>query len=364
MNKIEFINSYITTLESVLQQYCNSEVDENAVFDCIQEIRGVFIRENPEIDDAVWLRNGTAERDANSVIGILKLKIINEQPKDATIDKKQFNKDLKELNLEYNGIKSTIEDYTSDGNILNYVNQLGTAIKSCEIESIKYCLSAMEQWYVKSISSIHSNEFVYNAESHDENKGKIEKFKLSFEKYNGSFISIENKSEVANEPIIFLSHKSDDKKYGDVLERFIISLGVKNNQLIYTSHPLHKIPLDENIYDYLRKNIYSNMFMIILWSDKYLESPACLNEMGAAWVTQSDYTNIYVPSFSFGNPKYRECAVDTSKMGAVLNGDEHCKTSMLELKDKIQRIFSLTNDEKQTMYAIDKFIEEIKEIQN
>ena len=59
-----------------------------------------------------------------------------------------------------------------------------------------------------------------------------------------------------------------------------------------------------------------------------MESPACLNEMGAAWVTQTDYTNIYVPSFSFGNPKYHECAVDTKKMGAVLNGDEHCKASM------------------------------------
>ena len=100
--------------------------------------------------------------------------------------------------------------------------------------------------------------------------------------------------------------------------------------------------------------------MIILWSDKYLESPACLNEMGAAWVTQSDYTNIYVPDFSFGNPKYHECAVDTRKMGAVLNGDDHCRTAMIELKEKITNMFNLTISEKELDYLLNEFIKSIK----
>ena len=99
--------------------------------------------------------------------------------------------------------------------------------------------------------------------------------------------------------------------------------------------------------------------MIILWSDAYLDSPACLNEMGAAWVAQSDYTNIYVPNFSFGNPKYHECAVDTRKMGDVLNGDEHCKASMIELKNKIQELFGLEKDEQNETYLLDNFIKEI-----
>ncbi len=176
--------------------------------------------------------------------------------------------------------------------------------------------------------------------------------------------AIEEKSQNQNanpldKTLIFISHKSDDCKYGHALRNFIVGLGVKEHELIYTSHPLHKIPLDANIYEYLRTNINSKIFMIILWSDKYLESPACLNEMGAAWVVQSDYTNVYVPNFSFGNPKYHECAVDTRKMGAVLNGDEHCKASMLELKDKIVSMFNLEVDEKKTTYLIDKFIEEI-----
>jgi hypothetical protein len=35
--------------------------------------------------------------------------------------------------------------------------------------------------------------------------------------------------------------------------------------------------------------------------------------MGAVWVVQADYTNIYLPDFSFLNPMYREYAVDTQK---------------------------------------------------
>lgn len=364
MGKIEFIQSYINKLQMALSEYQETSLSENTIFDVIQEIRGVFTREIPEIDDAIWLRNGTAERDANTVIGILKLKIIDAEPQLGTLDKNSLQKDLKELKLEFNGIKSTINDYTSDGNIINYLEQLEKAITSSDIDNIKYCLVRIEEWYRNNISNIHSNQFCYNSDSHDENKLKIEHFKEKFEKYDFSSIIVSDKAQRVNEPIIFLSHKSDDRLYGDALERFFIGLGLKNNQLIYTSHPLHKIPLDLNIYDYLREHIYSNMFMIILWSDKYLDSPACLNEMGASWVTQSDYTNIYVPSFSFGNPKYRECAVDTSKMGTVLNGDEHCKANMLELKNKIQKLFKLENDEQKSIFLIDQFIKEIKEISN
>jgi len=163
-------------------------------------------------------------------------------------------------------------------------------------------------------------------------------------------------------PVIFLSHSSSDKSYGDALANFITGLGVKREQLIYTSHPLHKIPFDADIYEYLRKNIYREIFMIFLWSDKYLDSPACMNEMGAAWVTQSDYSHIFTPKFSFGNPKFHECAVVTRKMGAVLNGDEHCKTSMIELKNKIVSQLDLPDDEIQSSHLIDKFIEEITSI--
>jgi hypothetical protein len=258
------------------------------------------------------------------------------------------------------------------------LNYSGSDSKSVVIDDIiSYVQNTMrkdmaEKW-VKRIKSIRWSLSIFTSNTPDsafakawqggkkELLGVLSSINREMELFEADDGSAEEKDNNSRSPIVFLSHSSSDVKYANALERFIISLGVRNEQLIYTSHALHKIPLDANIYDYLRNNIHRKIFMIILWSNKYLESPACLNEMGAAWVTQSDYTNIYVPNFSFGNPKYHECAVDVRKMGAVLNGDAHCKASMLELKNKILSFFKLTCDEATTQYVIDTFIKEISE---
>lgn len=168
-------------------------------------------------------------------------------------------------------------------------------------------------------------------------------------------------TQKADTPLIFLSHSSSDKKYGDALQKVIMSLGVKRDQLIYTSHHLHGVRFDAKIFEYLRKNIYRDIFMIILWSDEYLESPACLNEMGAGWVIQCDYSNVFVPTFNFANPKFHECAVDTSKKGAVLNGSSQCKTDILELIEKILSLFNLEIDTATKISLLDEFTKEIME---
>lgn len=268
---------------------------------------------------------------------------------------------LKLLQIEYDGIYGTIDEYTSDPNIMNYLLQLKTGIDDRDYEFVKYSVEELIKWYDQNITKIRSNEFVTHFNSHQKNMALLKEIYAILNPDDFADSVTCNNKTVKSPKMIFLSHKSNDVKYGNALRDFIIGLGVQNSQLIYTSHPLHKIPLDKNIYDYLRENINSEIFMIILWSNDYLESPACLNEMGAAWVTQSDYTNVYVPTFSFGNPKYHECAVDTRKMGAVLNGDAHCKANIIELKNKIQSLFDLQDDEQKSAYLIDEFIAKLTE---
>lgn len=264
------------------------------------------------------------------------------------------------LAIECDGICGTIDEYTDDPKVMNYLSKLQEAVAEANYDTIMYTLSSIDKWYEENIGAISLNEYVFNLKSHQKNMQLIKEILSGLKKDECVPTAPAIIDAKKADTVIFISHKSDDKKYGDALRNFIIGLGVKEKQLVYTSHPLHKIPLDESIYEYLRSHFNSTLFMIILWSDKYLESPACLNEMGAAWVTQTDYTNIYVPSFSFGNPKYHECAVDTKKMGAVLNGDEHCKASMIELKNKIEELFDLKNNESKVTYLLDKFIDEIK----
>lgn len=43
--------------------------------------------------------------------------------------------------------------------------------------------------------------------------------------------------------------------------------------------------------------------------------------------------------------KYHECAVETRKMGAVLNGDSNYKVSITNPKNKTKLLFSLPYDE-------------------
>ena len=266
----------------------------------------------------------------------------------------------KQLSLELAGIEKNLKNYSENSSAYNILPNLKGAMETRDKDEILYCLDVIIDWYEKNINNIHSNQFCFNDEEHDRNFDLIKNIKNEIEEHDNCCNAFDR--EKANDkPLIFLSHRSSDKKYGDALAKFIVGLGVKNEQLIYTSHPFHKIPLNENIYEYLRKNINRNIFMIILWSDEYLNSPACLNEMGASWVVQCDCTNVYVPQFSFTNPKYHECAVDTRKMGVVLNGDENCKHAMLELKDKILTLFGLSKDETQIMNLIDRLIDDIKE---
>lgn len=274
------------------------------------------------------------------------------------------------LKLEFANFESAIRSYTGEASITNYMLKLEDALKTDDIEVIKYCLPAICEWYDTHINEIASNFYLPHPDTHRRNSKLLHDIMQQLSNSDYAEVTAAYNERIASlttevapcKPKIFLSHRSVDKQYGDCIERLLVGIGVSNEQLIYSSHPLHKIPLNQNIYDYLRSNLQQPIFMIILWSNDYLESPACLNEMGAIWVMQSDYTNIYTPNFAFGNPKYHECAVDTRKMGAVLNGDAHCKASMREFIDTICNYLSLAPDEQTIMHYLDSFIEEIKNI--
>lgn len=270
---------------------------------------------------------------------------------------------FKKLQYEFEGIKEIIISYTGSGYVANLLNVLDQGIKNMDKEKIKYSLSEINSWYNQEWPEISSDEYILNSQEHERNMRIIKEIIEGIDNCNlevtNQLIIEESKDQ---EPIILLSHSSTDKKYGDALEKLLSKIGIKNEQLIYTSHSLHKIPFGKNIYDYLRKSFDKKIFVIVLWSNEYLESPACMNELGALWVKQTDYSNIYVPSFDFKNPKYFNCAVDKNKMGAILDGSDFCKTSIIELKNQLVELFELDVEEKQWIYVLDQFIKDISEL--
>ena len=340
-----------TKAERFLISEYGSESYEANEFKKMKFSLGVYALGTPQSDFIAACKRGL-ERAKAILTTYLDELAENENP-EAGIN--AYNK----LKYEFSGIRAVVEEYTDSGFVINFLNGLEQGINFNDKAKVKYYLRELFNWYEKNWTNICNNEYVNNIDEHERNKQLIKEICEGID--DCDFLKNDEVHECNQsvEPLILLSHRSTDKKYGDAIEKLLSSIGIKNNQLIYTSHPLHKIPLDKNIYEYLRESFGRKIFVIVLWSNEYLDSPACLNEMGAMWVTQSDYTNIYVPSFDFTNPKYYQCAVDKNKMGAVLDGSDNCKAGIIELKNKLVEMFGLNVDENQWIYSLDQFIEDI-----
>ncbi len=266
------------------------------------------------------------------------------------------------LEIEYDTIRNTIMKYCPNDDIKNLLDKLHNEIAKKDYDTVTYCIIQIKEWYDKNYDSIKWNCFTIQDEYSCE---RIKNLLDGFNNENSKAIKKTNTTTVPVEPnnknpIIFLSHNSKDKKYGDALRDFIVGLGVRDEQLIYTSHAMHGVPLNDDIYDYIRKNINKNVYMIFLLSNNYFESSACLNEMGAAWVMHSDYTNIFLPDFDLHNEKFTGCVVSSSKMSIVLNGDNICNDRMIELKDIICNMFELNISERKVFQLIQNFSNNIK----
>ena len=141
-------------------------------------------------------------------------------------------------------------------------------------------------------------------------------------------------------PKIFISHASKDKNYVSCIVKLLEFIGLRQEQLFCSSVPGYGIPLDEDIYDYLRQQFQEyNLHVILVLSDNYYQSVACMNEMGAAWVLRNDYTTILLPGFEF---KKIEGAINPRKIALKLDGDsDDVKEKLGQLKDKLLKEFGL-----------------------
>lgn len=133
---------------------------------------------------------------------------------------------------------------------------------------------------------------------------------------------------------IFISHATDDKKIIDKLVALLEKLGVKRQQLFCSSIPGYGIPQGSgDIYQYLRNEMSNdNLFVIMMLSKNYYSSPACLNEMGAAWIKQSIYQSILLPGFDYPDI---QGAINPRDMSFRLSDRENRAVALNEFKDRI-----------------------------
>ncbi|QUC66924.1 toll/interleukin-1 receptor domain-containing protein [Aristaeella hokkaidonensis] len=139
---------------------------------------------------------------------------------------------------------------------------------------------------------------------------------------------------------IFISHRSKDVEYAAAMVDFLEDLGVSSRYIVCTSVPDHLIPNGKRIYEWLREQFTNyDLHMLFLLSDNYYESPDCLNEMGAAWVTKADSDIILLPGFS--PDKIRGC-IGQDMMAVYCDGDDEILMDRIkQLRDKVCGEFEL-----------------------
>lgn len=185
-------------------------------------------------------------------------------------------------------------------------------------------------------------------QSYNELNGKLLAIQKRIDKYYPSETNCiqndNNKEENLEMPQkktkVFISHSSLDKGYVSCIVDLLEDIGLTQEQLFCSSVPGYGIPLDEDIYDYLKQQFQEyNLHVIFILSDNYYQSVACMNEMGAAWILQNKYTVILLPKFEFKEVKG---AINPRKIGLKLDDDlTEVKGKLGQLKDTLLKEFDL-----------------------
>lgn len=89
---------------------------------------------------------------------------------------------------------------------------------------------------------------------------------------------------------IFISHSSADKKFAEALVDLLNVMGLGQEDIFCSSVPGYWIGNGRNFLDEIKTHFVNyDLFVIFIHSPRFYNSHISLNEMGAAWVLQSEY---------------------------------------------------------------------------
>jgi len=211
---------------------------------------------------------------------------------------------LKEISLELNNYQTFLTKYSSKSSSVNYLQNLIKGIEDKDLEIINHALEGIDNWYTENINQIKSNQHVGSSgqKEHERIRQQIKEFLIRAKDYK-LHEDEEIKNTYTNERFkegykIFISHSSKDAKICTAFVELLEDLGIAEENILYSSSSRLGIPGDMDIYEYLRNKISQNYYMFYMLSDNYYESVVCLNEMGAAWLSQNDYSIFILPNFT------------------------------------------------------------------
>jgi hypothetical protein len=155
---------------------------------------------------------------------------------------------------------------------------------------------------------------------------------------------------------IFISHTSKNKEYGNALVVLLRQLGIKEEEIIFTSNIAYGIPVGQNIFHWLKAQIQDKPFVIYILSEEYFDSVACLNEMGAAWIVENKHAAIFTPNFDLTSKEFQSGALDPREIGFYIN-DEDRVLSFIQL---LSPDFDISTNAVLISQSVKAFLKEIE----
>ena len=207
------------------------------------------------------------------------------------------------LKSQLNGISASIGKYSSNAPISSTRKLLTESLETKDMEGVLYACREIASWYEKNIDKIRNNEFVFNADTHEDNMRRLPHIISAIEDNKEWFTSTVNPYDIpaqVKQKLIFISHSTKDSEYVASLVDLLRKIGFTDKDVFCSSYPGYGIPLGKNIYEFL-KNCFKDYELFVLFmisKDNYYSSPASLNEMGAAWVQGSKSIPILLPGMS------------------------------------------------------------------
>lgn len=158
---------------------------------------------------------------------------------------------------------------------------------------------------------------------------------------------------------LFISHAEKDQELVFAFVELLYQIGLKEKDMFCSSISEIGVPIKEDIYDYLREQLDSNLIIpVFMLSENYYHSAACLNEMGAVWIKRRDYYTFLLPGFEF---KQIKGAVNPNKKAIQLGQDiRQLKGELTNFKNAICQEFGLSIQENRWERYRDDFLERIQ----
>lgn len=157
---------------------------------------------------------------------------------------------------------------------------------------------------------------------------------------------------------IFISHSSANKEYGNLLVELLRGVGIKEDEIIFTSNIAYGIPIGENIFNWLKSQISEKPFVIYLLSKEYYSSIACLNEMGAAWVIENEHAMLFTPNFDLSSKEFQNGAIDPREIGFFIDDEER----LFSFIQHLEKYFSVSRNSVLINQKTKKYLHEIASI--